>query len=67
MTEWERLRTAILDNLTLRDRLLAETEDHRFVEMVAAVAAENGFAVGLADVRKSLEAARLSWIARQTR
>jgi hypothetical protein len=67
MTELEEFQAIVLEHPEYCDRLLAETDDERFFELVAGLVAEAGFSVRPEEVRTALRVARQSWMARRIR
>ena len=64
MTDFARLRTAVLQDAELQRRVFAEFEEHALIELLAATARERGLAVGQDELRAELQQARRSWFER---
>jgi hypothetical protein len=62
--DWQRFYTLVLADRELQDRLRAERDHRRFVDLVVALGAERGCQFTADDVTEALRAARRSWAER---
>jgi hypothetical protein len=65
--EFEKFRALVFEDLGLQRQLLAEPEVEPFLELVAAVGRERGFAFGGDELRAAMAEARRSWFERRLR
>lgn len=62
--DWPRFHALVLEERELQDRLRAEHDWPRFVQLAVALGAERGCRFTADDVTDALRAARRSWIER---
>jgi len=67
MTELEQFQATLFEHPEYCELLLAETDDERFLELLAKLAGEAGFPFGPEEGRTALRMARQSWMARRIR